>query len=100
MELEKKPSKAQIAEWKKQHGCVYRISVDGRECYLKAPSRKTLGYASVAAKENPLKFNEVILRDCWIAGDEEIKTDDTLFLSVGKHLENLIEVREAELEKL
>jgi hypothetical protein len=100
MKLEKKPSAAQIEEWKKQHGDVYRIAVDGKECYLKPPSRKTLGYASVAARENPLKFNEVILRDCWLAGDEEIRTDDTLFLSVSGHLDKLIQIKEAELEKL
>ncbi|MDR1543882.1 MAG: hypothetical protein LBS50_05635 [Prevotellaceae bacterium] len=27
------------------------------------PSRKALGYASMAGKDNPLKFNEVILND-------------------------------------
>ena len=100
MTSEKKPTQAKIEEWKKTHGDVWRITVDGRECYLKPPSRRTLGYASMAAKENPLKFNEIILRDCWLAGDEEIKTDDTLFLSTGKALEGIIETKEAELEKL
>ena len=98
--MKDKPTPAKIAEWKSVHGDVYRIVVAGKECYLKTPSRKTLGYASVAAKENPLKFNEVVLRDCWLAGDEEIKTDDTLFLSVGKHLDGLIQIKESELEKL
>jgi hypothetical protein len=74
--------------------------VDGKECYLKKPTRKTLSYASVAARENPLKFNEVILNECWLGGDEEIKTDDELFLSVGTHLERMVEVKHAELEKL
>ncbi|MDR2564371.1 MAG: hypothetical protein LBC98_10610 [Prevotellaceae bacterium] len=100
MDIEKKPTKAKIEEWKKQYGSIFRIEVDGRECYLKPPSRKALGYASMAAKQNPLAFNEVILRECWLTGDEEIRTDDTLFLSVAPHLDRLIEVKEAELEKL
>jgi hypothetical protein len=90
----------QIEEWKKQHKDIFKITVDGRTCYLRKPSRKALGYAAVAGKENPLKFNEVILKDCWLAGDEEIKTDDTLFMSISAKLTELIEIKDAELEKL
>ena len=47
-----------------------------------------------------MKFNEVILNECWLDGDEEIRTNDTLFLSVSGKIAELIEVKEAELEKL
>jgi len=93
-------TKEQIAEWKAKHGDVFCIKVEDKVCYLKKPSRKALGYASVAGKDNPLKFNEVLLNDCWLGGDEEIKTNDDLFLSVSPKLTELIEVKEAELEKL
>ncbi|MCL1942803.1 MAG: hypothetical protein FWF54_04555 [Candidatus Azobacteroides sp.] len=95
-----KAGKEQIAEWKAMYGDVYLISVDGKEAYLKQPSRKIIGYASVAGKNNPIKFNEVILNDCWLGGDEEIKTNDTLFLSVSSQLAELIQIKEAELVKL
>jgi hypothetical protein len=94
------PTVAKIEEWKRQYGAVYRIKVEDKVCYLKSPSRKTLGYASMAAKTNPLKFNEVVLNDCWLAGNEEIKTDDSLFLSISPRLDELFEVKETELEKL
>lgn len=94
----------QIKQWKAKYGQVSKITVhtdDGdKVCYLKMPGRKVMGYASVAAKENPLKFNEVILNDCWLGGDEEIKTDDCLFLSVSAKISELVELKEAELEKL
>lgn len=45
-------SKEQIQEWKQKYGEVFRIKVDDKECYLKKPNRKTLGYASMAGKEN------------------------------------------------
>jgi hypothetical protein len=93
-------TKEQIAEWKEKHGDIFRITVEDKSCYLKKPNRKTLGYAATAAKENPLKFNEVILRDCWLAGDEEIRTDDELFLSASSKIEKIIETKHAELEKL
>ena len=95
-----KATKEQIAEWKAKHGNIFRIKVEDSVCYLKKPSRKALGYAATAGKDNPLKFNEVILNDCWIAGDEEIKTNDELFLSVSPKLNELIEIKETELEKL
>ena len=93
-------TKEQIQEWKKKHGNVYEISVDGKKCYLKSPSRKTIGYASAAGKDDPMKFNEIVMRDCWLGGDEEIKTDDTLFLSVSGKLAEIIEVKEVDLKKL
>jgi len=93
-------TKEQIAQWKAQHVDVFRIKVADKECYLKKPSRKALGYASVAGKDNPLKFNEVLLNDCWLGGDEEIKTNDDLFLSASAKIAELIKVEEAELEKL
>jgi hypothetical protein len=93
-------TKEQIENWKAKHGDIFRIQVEDKACYLKKPGRKTLGYASLAGKENPLKFNEILLKDCWLDGDETIRTDDGLFLSVSSRLPELIEIKEAELEKL
>lgn len=93
-------TQAQIEQWKAQHGEVFKISVGKKVCYLRKPSRKALSYAALSAQTDPLKYNEVILNDCWLAGDEEIKTDNGLFLSVSQKLPSLIEIKEAELEKL
>lgn len=90
----------QVAEWKKQYGEVYAVKVDGYVCYLKKPSRKAIGYASMAGKENPMKFNEIMLNECYIGGAEEVKTDDTLFLSVSSKIADLVTIKEAALEKL
>ena len=89
----------QIEAWKRQYGDVFVATVDDSICYLKRPSRKALGYASFASKNNPLNFNEVILNDCWLGGDESIKTDDSKFLGVSVVLPELIELKEAELKK-
>jgi hypothetical protein len=93
-------TKEQIQEWKAQHGDVFKISVGDKSCYLKTPNRKTLSYASTAGAKDPFKFNEVILSQCWLGGDEEMKTDDMLFLSVSSKIGDLINIKEAVLEKL
>ena len=90
----------QIAQLKAKHGEIFKISVDGKSCLLRKPNRKELGYASVAGKEDPLMFNELILKSCWLDGDKEIMENDDLFLSVGQKIGELISVKEAELEKL
>jgi hypothetical protein len=47
-----------------------------------------------------MKFNEIILSNCWLGGDEELKTNDDYFLAVSGTLSQLIIVKEAELVKL
>ena len=93
-------TKEQIAEWKKKYGEVFKVEVEDKKCFLHKPDRKTLSYATSIATKDPIKFNEIILNGCWIAGDEEIKSDDRLFLSVSSQLAELIQVKEATLVKL
>ena len=89
----------QIADWKKKHGEVYKVTVDGKSCYLHKPDRKTLAYVSTA-KDNPIRMSELMLNNCWIDGDEDIKTDDALFLGVVQQMGALISIKQAELVKL
>ena len=93
-------TKEQIQEWKNQYKDIFVISVEDKKVYLRTPDRKTLSYASTLATKDPLKFNEVILNNCRLGGDEEIKTNDELFLAVSSKLPDLIQIKEATLEKL
>lgn len=95
----KAPTKEQIQQWKAKHGEVFEVEVDGKHAFLKKPDRKVLSYAMTQAQTNPLGFAEVILNNCWLAGDEEIKTDDSLFLSVSGKLDGLLQIKEAALKK-
>lgn len=90
----------QIADWKAKHGDVWKISVEDKSAYLKSPDRKTLGYASSVGASDPMKFNEILLKNCWLGGDIEIQTNDSLFLAASSKLAQLIEIKEAEMVKL
>jgi hypothetical protein len=87
-----------IADWKKQHGEIFKLNVEDKVCYLKQPGRKTLSYAS--ATKDTFKFNEIVLKDCWLAGDEEILSSDAYFLAACSKLDGIIAIKEAELVKL
>lgn len=90
----------QVQEWKDKHGDIFAIKAEEHICYLRRPTRKAISYASVAGKTDPLKFNETLLRECWLGGSEEIRKNDDLFLAASGVLDKIIEIKEAELEKL
>lgn len=93
-----KYTKEQIAEWKRKHGDLFEITVEGRSCILHRPTRQDLSYASVL--KDPIKMSETMLSQLWVAGDEEIKTDDSLFLAAIQKMQEVLEVKEAEIKKL
>lgn len=90
----------QLQEWKKKHGEVFRIKVEDKACYLRKPDRKVLSYAAAAGKSDPMKVNETILKNCWLDGDKEIQEVDSYFLGISGKLDQIVEIKEAELEKL
>ncbi|WP_279040951.1 hypothetical protein [Butyricimonas paravirosa] len=90
----------QVEELKEKHGDIFEVEIENKVCYLKKPTRKVLSAAATVGQKDPLKYNEIILANCWISGDEEIKTDDALFLGVSGVLSEIIEIKEATLKKL
>ncbi|MFR9545352.1 MAG: hypothetical protein SNJ29_07215 [Rikenellaceae bacterium] len=93
-------TQSQIDSWKKSHGEVFCVEVEDKKCYLKRPSRKALGAAAVLSGGDSIKYNEVILNNCWLGGDEEFKTEDAYFLGISQTLAELIEVKKATLKKV
>lgn len=95
-----KPSKERLKELKEAHGQVYYLVVEDKACLLKAPDRKTLSYASKSAEKDPMAFNDVLLKGCFIEGDTEVRDNDSYFLGASQQLAAIVEVKESSLEKL
>lgn len=93
-----KYSTEDINKWKATHGDLFGISVEGKSCVLHKPTRQDLSYASVI--KDPIKMSEVMLKQLWVAGDEEIKTNDELFMAVVAKMDEVLKVKEAEIKKL
>lgn len=98
-ELKGQATLEQIAEWKSKYGEVFAVSVDDSICYLKKPSRAVLSAMS-GLQNDAIKASEFFLNNCWISGDESVKTDDEKFLGVVGQLGNLLQIKAATLEKL
>lgn len=93
-------SPEQIAEWKANNKRVHLIEVDGHVGYVKSPGRLEMSRASSVGINDPIKFNEILLTDCWLGGSDLIKTDDDLFMSASGVLAEIIHVTQATIKNL
>ena len=74
------------------------ITTESVVAYLRNPSRKIISMATSVGGKDPIKFGELILQNCWLGGDERIKTDDDLFLAANAVLGDLIKIRSARIK--
>lgn len=90
----------QVAGWKKQYGedKVFVYEADGKKCWLRTPDRKIIGFAAVTARDN-LAQKEIVIRQCWLAGDAELVNDDRYFFGLAAVIDELTEVVQGELKK-
>ncbi|MBR4710979.1 MAG: hypothetical protein IKP10_03035 [Clostridia bacterium] len=94
----------QLEGWKKKFGDgnVFEVAVEDKKVILHKPSRRDISYAMAGSNQakDSVKFSEILLNQCWIDGDEEIKENDDYFLAVVPVLGALAETKEAEIKKL
>ena len=117
--LEKgKATPEQVEIWKKQYPEVYEINVEGHYCYLTGFDRTTMKFAlsRLSIKVNPesaaagkgveinmekmIEIGEIALQNCWLGGDDEIKTNDRLFIAAAMQVGELFDIAETSLKKL
>ena len=91
-------SEEQIQDYKSKYRDLYLITVDDKSCLLHKPTRQTLSY--VSSIKDPIRMSEAMLGELWVDGDAEIKTDDELFMAVVAKMDEVIKVKEAEINKL
>lgn len=90
----------QIENWKKQHDAVFKITAPERKltAFCRNPTRQEMSF--VSGIKDPVKFNETLLKTCWLDGDMEIQTSDTVFMGLAPQIAKLMHSEEVILEKL
>ena len=90
----------QIENWKKKHDAVFRITAPEKNlcAYCRNPTRQEMSY--VSSIKDPVKFNEALLKTCWLDGDMEIQTSDSVFMGLAPQIAQLMHAEEVVLEKL
>ncbi len=89
-----------IDQWKKEYGDVFQVKVDGHVAYFKKPGRKILASASKSLENSNIQYVEDLLENTFIGGSREVIDNDDFFLAAMQVIDQLIEVKEAELVKL
>ncbi len=88
---------------KKQHTNVHTLAIkkgtDWVCAFLKNPSRNIVSFYLAKISTDPVTAREVLLQNCWIEGDERLKTEDSLFYSTFPYLDSIMEVYEGVLKK-
>ena len=86
-------------------GAAFTIEVDGKIAYLGKPNRTTIENAlglAMPIQGNPqfVRAGEIVLLNCWIDGDDEIKTNDELLVPAAMQAFQIIKSKTAVLKKI
>lgn len=90
----------QIDAWKKLHGKVYTYKCDGRICYLKPVGRDAYSLATSKISTSPAKYNETIIEQCWLGGDDTLRTQDNYYFGLKDITDELMDKKAGELGEL
>lgn len=94
-----------VQKWKEQYKNIfaYDVETDGGKTvrlYLKQPDRRILSAATITAKGDPMRYNEVVLKNCLLEGDESLLKDDSIFFGLSSKVDELVNAKVGELKKL
>jgi hypothetical protein len=93
-------SDVQISMWKNLHRDVFEVKASDKVGYFKRPDRNTIKAATAISAQDGHKANEIVLENCWLGGDPEIKTNDLYYMEVAPIIPKLFDFGKAEIKKL
>ena len=100
LQLSGQATAEQIAEWKKKFKVVFKYEVDGKVCYLRCVDRSSYGAAAAKVSTSPAKFNEIIIDNIWMGGDESIKKEDGYYFGLSEFVDELMAKKKGSLTAL
>lgn len=96
-----KPTAADIKLWKDKYGSILKYqSTDGKVAYFREPDISTLDASAAIASTSPVKSNQVILKACFIGGDEAVITERKYLMGLMPHMQRLVSKVEGEFSEL
>lgn len=97
-----RPTPAKIEEWKKEHGNVFQFTVEGKIVIMREPKMVDLERASASdpKKKKPFNFFRSITANCKLYEDEGFFDDDKREMALHAQMDEIIEIKEAEVKKL
>lgn len=76
-------TQAMIDLWKQNNPFgVFKLNYEGRTGYITLPSRKIMQMATALSKGDSIALNEIVFKNIWLGGDDEILKNDYLFMGL------------------
>lgn len=96
-----KLTEKQLVELEVTHGDLFELPVGDKIAYLREPKMADYKIAfSAMQKDGDIAFGESLLQVLFVAGDNEIKTNDDYFLSARKTLMDFFNYDDATINNL
>lgn len=96
-----KATQKQIQEWKAKYGTIYQLeSENGKVCYIFDPISKLIIVKALMAAmlKGSFEFVDSLLNNCWIDGDETIKSDDRIKGGLWEQVKDIIDIPEHQVD--
>lgn len=91
----------QIEAWKREFEIVFQYtSADNRVAYFRTPTLQILDACKTLSGGSAMKFNELLMNNCWLGGDDELRKHDKYKMGIFEWLPDIIIKVEGRLEKL
>jgi hypothetical protein len=96
----------QVKQWISRWGEVNQITVkldqDGNKLtgYFKKPNLETISAASRFMESDPIHSGQIVFENCWLGGDEALKTNDEARFAALLQVNKLFRILETEVKKM
>lgn len=90
-----------LEELKKKHGegnILVMEFADGKKCAFKKPSRQVVALAMTRSQTNGLAPADVLIENCWLDGDAEIKTEPGYLVAIAAKFDQIIGLKELDIK--
>jgi hypothetical protein len=98
------PTQEQKDQWKKENGRVFVLeaTAEGKTymAYIRRPKRNEYSYALARMQKDPMEYVGSIMRNCWLGGDEEMKTEPGLLVGIMPQLDEVVGAAEVSVKEL
>lgn len=89
-----KATEEQIRAWKEQYGAIYQLESEGKTAYVYDPvnSLPKMKILLQAMLKGGFEYVDAFLAQCWIDGDPEVKTDDSIKTGLIDQVMELVDI--------
>ncbi|WP_075341769.1 hypothetical protein [Tenacibaculum agarivorans] len=98
-------TESQLYAWKNKFGKLIKVEGENDEgeprfAYFRKPTMATRAAVLQTSKADEFKALEVLFKNCYLGGDEEVEQDDDLKLSMITAFADLTQPKEAKAKKI